>query len=68
MAMTVTESNAFNRLMDWLFKSKGPDGKKVTDAEAREAAQCLALSSHKRLMCGITPDQVDGRWRNRRKK
>ena len=68
MSMTVTESNAFNLLMDWLFKSQGLDGKKVTDAEAREAAQCLAKSSHKRLMCGITPDQVTARWRNRRKK
>lgn len=68
MAMTITESNAFNCLMDWLFKSKTLEGKSVSDANAKEAAKTLAGSSHKRLMCGITPEQVDGRWRNRRKK
>lgn len=68
MAMTVTEANAFNRLMDWLFKSKDLRGKKISDAEAKEAAKVLAASSNKRLMAGISPDQVDGRWRYRRKK
>lgn len=68
MAMTVTEANAFNCLMDWLFKSKSLEGKRVSDANAKEAAQVLAASSHKRLLCGISPAQVDGRWRHRRKK
>jgi hypothetical protein len=67
MAMTVTEANAFNQLMDWLFKSKTLDGRKISDADAKEAAKILARSSNKRLMAGITPDQVDGRWRHRRK-
>ena len=68
MAMTVTEAHAFNRLMDWLFKSKDLQGKPISNAEAKEAAKTLAASSHKRLMAGISPDQLDGRWRHRRKK
>lgn len=68
MAMTVTEANAFNHLIDWLFKSKDLEGKPITDAAAKSAAKTLAASSNKRLSAGITPAQVDERWRNRRKK
>lgn len=68
MAMTVTEANAFNHLMDWVLKSKDMEGNAIPDADAKEAAKILAASSYKRLSAGITPMQVDGRWRHRRKK
>jgi len=69
MAMTVTEATALNQLLDWLFKTtKDLRGRAITDNEAKEAAKVLAASSYKKIMAGISPEDVEKRWRNRRKK
>lgn len=62
MAMTVTESSALNRLLDWIFGVSDYNDEPITSEEARKSAEVLARSANKRLMAGYDAASVRELW------
>lgn len=63
MAMTVTESNAVNVVLDYLYGPGPHSGRRVPPGEAqvRDAAKVLAQGSYRRLSAGRHPKRIPER-------
>lgn len=62
MALTVTEANAVNVLLKWLFAQPDNVGEYKTGEQARDAAALLADHADKTLMAGLDGDAVRKLW------
>lgn len=64
--MTVTESIAVNLVVQWVIGGNDHNGQPVPDQKAKEALQILAKNANKQLMAGVTPENIDKTWKQRR--
>jgi hypothetical protein len=56
--MDVTEAQAVDRLLRWLFRRASPDGAPVSDVRFCEAVLLLARHARKTFPAGLGPEQV----------
>lgn len=62
MALTVTQAQDVNTLIDWVLRIDRPGFPAPTSDEAREAAERLAADARKRLMAGVTAAEIAAHW------
>ncbi|MFI6819229.1 hypothetical protein ACIBG7_43060 [Nonomuraea sp. NPDC050328] len=58
MALTVKEAHAVNDLLSWILRTP-----RVTSGRAQLAAEVLAARAHRAMGSGLTPADVQERWR-----
>ena len=56
--MDVTEAQAVNNLLRWLFRRTGPDGAPVSDGRFCEAAFLLTRHARRALPAGLGPENI----------
>src|SRR5690606_31452355 len=67
IVLTVTEANAMNKLVRWILgEPHGLGPQQVTEDEALRAVEVLVASAYKRLMAGISPEEIRPKWSSSR--